>query len=72
MRLRTSTLLVGLAVLIGLTADMNLTVFKPSRKEYDEVAKIKVADTPTWAMPIITGNRVFVKDRDSLTLWTIE
>ena len=47
-------------------------VFKPSDKGYTEVAKYKVADSPTWACPIIAGNRVIVKDKDSLTLWTIE
>jgi hypothetical protein len=32
-----------------------------------------VSDSPTWSVPIIAGNRVFVKDKGgSLTLWTIE
>ena len=59
-------------VLLGLTSDSQLVVFKPSDKGYTEVAKYKVADSPTWACPIIAGNRVIVKDKDSLTLWTIE
>jgi outer membrane protein assembly factor BamB len=59
-------------VLLALTSDSNLLVFKPSNKEYAEVAKYKVADSPTWAYPIIAGNRVFVKDKDSLMLWTLE
>jgi hypothetical protein len=33
---------------------------------------MKVAETPTYAHPVLAGNRVFVKDKDSLTLWTIE
>jgi outer membrane protein assembly factor BamB len=60
------------SVLLALTSDSNLVAFKPSNKEYLEVAKIKVADTPSWAYPIVTGNRVFVKDRDSVILWAIE
>jgi outer membrane protein assembly factor BamB len=60
------------SVLLALTSDSNLVAFKPSTKEYTELGKYKVADTPTWAYPIIAGNRVFVKDRDKLTLWTIE
>jgi outer membrane protein assembly factor BamB len=60
------------AVLLALTSDKELLVFKPSDKKYEEVAKYKVADTETWAYPIIAGNRVFVKDKDSLTLWLIE
>jgi hypothetical protein len=63
-------------VLLALTSDGELIAFKPSTKEYVELAKYKVAekggnDGP-WAYPIIAGNRVFVKDKDSLTLWTIE
>jgi outer membrane protein assembly factor BamB len=60
------------SVLLALSSDSNLIAFKPDGKEYSEMAKYKVADTPTWAMPIVTGNRVYVKDRDSLILWTIE
>ena len=62
---------IGGSVLLALTSDSNLLVFKPSNKEYMEVAKIKVAESPTWAPPIIVGNRVFVKDQSTLTLWTI-
>jgi outer membrane protein assembly factor BamB len=66
------TILDAGSVLLALTSDSNLVAFKPDKKEYAELAKYKVADTPTWAYPIITGNRVFVKDKDSLILWTIE
>ena len=41
-------------------------------KKFEEVIKYKVADSETWAYPIIAGNRVFVKDKDALTLWTID
>ena len=60
------------SVLLALTSDSQLIAFKPSDKGYEEVAKYKVADSPTWGVPVIAGNRVFVKDRDSLILWTIE
>jgi outer membrane protein assembly factor BamB len=59
------------SVLLALTSNSELVAFKPSKNECTELAKYKVADTPTWAYPIIAGNRVFVKDRDSLTLWTL-
>jgi outer membrane protein assembly factor BamB len=60
------------SVLLALTSDNELVVFKPSDKQFTEVAKYKVADSQVWSYPIISGNRVFVKDKDSLTLWTIE
>jgi outer membrane protein assembly factor BamB len=60
-------------VLIALTSNSELLVFKPSTTAYEEIASYKgVADLPAWAIPIISGNRVFVKDRDSIALWTIE
>jgi outer membrane protein assembly factor BamB len=58
-------------VLLALTSDTHLVAFQPSDKGYTEVARFTVADSPTWAAPIIAGNRVFVKDQDTLTLWTI-
>ncbi len=59
--------------LIALTSDKNLVVFKPSSKDFSEVAKYQVADAPTWAVPILAGNRIYVKDKGgSLTLWTID
>jgi outer membrane protein assembly factor BamB len=58
-------------VLLAQTSNSELAAFKPSNKEYTELAKIKIAANTPWAYPIIAGNRVFVKDRDSLTLWTI-
>jgi len=60
------------SILLALTSDSNLVAFRPGAKEYTELAKIKVADTPTWAYPIVAGNRIFVKDRDSVIAWAIE
>jgi outer membrane protein assembly factor BamB len=59
------------SVLVALTPSSQLIVFEPSDKAYTEMARIKVANSPTYAYPIIAGNRVFVKDKDSVTLWTI-
>lgn len=59
-------------VLITLTPAAQLVVFEPSDSGFKQVATYKVADSPTYAYPVVAGNRVFVKDNDSLTLWTIE
>jgi outer membrane protein assembly factor BamB len=59
-------------VLLALTPAGQLVVFEPSDKEFKQVAKYKVADGGTYAYPIVSGSRIFVKDKDSLTLWTIE
>ena len=59
-------------VLFVLTPAQQLTVFEPTDKEFKELASYKVADTDTYAYPVISGNRVYVKDADSVALWTIE
>ncbi len=62
----------GGSVLFALTPAGQLVVFEPGDKAYKEVAKYKVAGGGTYAYPVISGNRVFIKDSDSLTLYTIE
>ena len=59
-------------VLVALTPSSQLIVFEPSGKGFKQLAKYKVSDTPTYAYPVLTGNRIFIKDRDALTLWVIE
>ncbi|MBP7933840.1 MAG: PQQ-like beta-propeller repeat protein [Phycisphaerae bacterium] len=59
-------------VLLALTPASQLIVFAPGDKQYTERAKIKVADTPTYAYPVASGSRLFIKDQDSLTLWTVD
>jgi outer membrane protein assembly factor BamB len=61
----------GGSVLLSLTSDKNLVVFKSSPKEFTEVAKYRVADTEPWSVPIVVGDRIYVKDNASLILWTI-
>jgi outer membrane protein assembly factor BamB len=61
------------SVLLSLSSDKELIVMEPNSKEFKEIAKYKVADAETWAVPIVAGNRIFVRDRGgSLTLWTID
>jgi outer membrane protein assembly factor BamB len=59
-------------VLICLTQDGTLSVLQPNDKAYTEVASIKVADTQTYAHPILAGKRIFVRDQDSVILWMLE
>jgi len=60
------------SVILALPSSGELIAFKPSDKEYAELAKIKVADTPTYAHPVLAGNRIFVRDQESVTLWALE
>jgi outer membrane protein assembly factor BamB len=59
------------SVLMSLTPGGKLLVFEPTDKEYKELASYTVG-AATYAYPIVTGNRIYIKDKDSLILWTVE
>ena len=57
---------------MALPSNSELIVFKPNDKEYTELARIMVSDTPIYAHPVIAGNRIFIKDQETVTMWTID
>lgn len=58
-------------VFLGLTTGSELVVFIDGGDKYVEKARHKVAETPTWAHPVVSGKSIFVKDRTKLTQWTL-
>jgi outer membrane protein assembly factor BamB len=60
------------ACLLALPSTSELIAFKPVESQYEELARIKVSETPTYAHPVIAGNRIFVKDEAALTMWRVE
>lgn len=59
-------------VLLALTPSAQLVVFKPGDSGFMEQARIKLPATETHAYPIVAGNRLFVKDKDSVEMLTIQ
>ena len=59
------------SVIIGFPSTGYLIVFKPDPKAYSEIVKYKVAETAVYAFPVITGNNIYVKDAESLMLYSI-
>jgi outer membrane protein assembly factor BamB len=57
-------------LLFSLESDGELVVARNSQTAFELVRRYKVSPNETWAQPAITGNRVFVKDVTSLTLWS--
>ena len=43
-----------------------------SATEFKELARYKVAATPTMRIPVASGKRIFTKDQDNVVLWTVE
>ena len=60
------------SAILALPSNSELIVFEPTDKKYTELARINVADTPTYAHPVIAGNRIFMKDQEAVAMWIIE
>jgi outer membrane protein assembly factor BamB len=58
-------------IIFSLEHDGELVVLRHNRAKFEPLKRYKVAATETWAQPTISGNRLFVKDVSSLTLWTL-
>lgn len=58
-------------VVFVLEDDGELLVLQDSLTAFEPLRRYKVAETETWTQPVISGNRVFVKDVSSLALWTL-
>lgn len=57
-------------LVFALTTDSELHVMRASAKGLEPLRKYTVANSPTWAHPVILGSGVLVKDKDSLAVWT--
>jgi outer membrane protein assembly factor BamB len=60
------------SVLLALTPSSELVAFEPNNKAYAELARIKVSDTPTYAYPVVSGDRIFIKDKDNVILYALK
>ena len=59
-------------LLFYLNDDAELIVARSSRDAFAPLKRYMVADSATWAQPMISGTRIFIKDVSSLSLWTID
>ena len=60
------------SALLALTPGGRLVVFEPNAKELKVLANYKVSDSQTHAHPVASGNRIFIKDQNSVALLTLE
>lgn len=59
------------SIVFSLEDDGELVVGRVCTTAFEPLRRYKVADSETWTQPTISGNRLFVKDVSTLTLWTI-
>lgn len=60
------------SVAMALTPKGELIVFELDETGFKQLAIYKVAQNDPKAYPVASGNRIYVKDQDSLALWTVQ
>jgi outer membrane protein assembly factor BamB len=59
-------------LLFVLKDDAELVIARANRSRFEPLKTYQVADSATWAQPVVSGQRLFVKDASTLTLWTFD
>jgi hypothetical protein len=59
-------------LLLLLNDDAELIVARASGAGFEPLKRYTVADGATWAQPVVSGNRIFIRDAGSVSLWTVE
>ena len=67
-----AAILVAGEVLFLLTDEATLIVARVSAQGFEPIRRYQVADSPTWAHPVVLGNRVLIKDATLASLWSLE
>jgi len=55
----------------ALNTEAKLLVARANPKQFEVLKTYEVADTATWAQPVLSGQRVFIKDLSTISLWTL-
>ena len=59
--------------IFSLEDDGELLVLQHNRTRFEPITRYPgLATTATWTQPVLSGNRIFIKDVSSLTLWTTD
>jgi outer membrane protein assembly factor BamB len=56
---------------VALEDDAELVIARANRGKYEPIRRYTVAESATWAQPVISGGRLFVKDEASVALWAL-
>jgi outer membrane protein assembly factor BamB len=59
------------SLVFALEDDAELMVGRVSGSKFQEVKRYTVADSATWTAPVLSGNRIFIKDIATLALWVV-
>jgi outer membrane protein assembly factor BamB len=60
------------AAVVALTPQAELQVVDSRSNEFKILGKYKVADSEVYATPILVNRSIYIKDQDSVMLWSVE
>jgi outer membrane protein assembly factor BamB len=60
------------SLLFLLQDDAQLWVARANRERLEIIRRYTVADSATWAQPVLSGTRLFVRDASAVSLWAVE
>lgn len=66
-----AAILLAGAALLMLKDNGELVIARPGSNAFERIRVYRVADSPTWAQPAITGDAFLIKDAENLALWGI-
>jgi outer membrane protein assembly factor BamB len=68
----TNAAIVGTDTLLFiLEDDGELIVARTNPQNMEILRRFTVADSSTWAQPVVSGSRLFIKDNSTVALWTL-
>lgn len=57
--------------LLAMTERNGLIVYAPKAEGFQPLATYQVSAGPVYATPVVVGNRIYIKDAETLTLWEL-
>ncbi|MGH9627045.1 MAG: hypothetical protein ACRD7E_01585, partial [Bryobacteraceae bacterium] len=57
-------------LLFALTNEADLLLIRGNPEQFELVRRYTVAESPTWAHPVLTASGVLVKDASTLAFWS--
>lgn len=55
----------------ALNTEAQLMVMRANPKQMEVIKRYEVAQSATWAQPVLAGQRVLIKDLSAISLWTL-
>lgn len=55
----------------ALNTEAQLTVLRANPRQMEVIKRYEVAQSATWAQPVLAGQRVLIKDLSNISLWTL-